>query len=146
MASAWGLSFGSAWGNAWGAISDVLSTPRGLVEFEVDFEPAWRKAVRLRNEAKANFQSTKQRKKAHQIEIRAAKKTLSGESNQVIESSLLQMYIEWLSYQPSIYLISSQSSSENKPVSDYTAFLAMVGQLIHQWHQDEEEAILALLL
>lgn len=127
---------------------------RGMSEFEVDFaddpkprklreakiEPAWQKAIRLRNEARAENKG-KQRKKAKQIEIRAAKTSLDfNKPDGEIDNDLLSMYFEWIQYQPVIVV------NNNSAESDYVAFLSMIGKLIHKWQQDEEDAILSLIL
>lgn len=109
---------------------------------EVSIEPAWQKAIRLRNEAKAPVEDKKQRKKAKQLEIRAAKTSIDfNKPEGEIDNELLSMYLEWLQYQPII-----ETDSNSIIESDYVSFLSMIGKLIHRWQQDEDEAILALIL
>jgi hypothetical protein len=127
----------------------------GMSEFEVDFaddpkprkprevsiEPMLQKALRLRNEAKAEFSSSKQKRKAKQLVIKSAREALSDNIDSDIQSSVLSDYLEWLSYQPLIIEIESDGES-----AAYQAFLAEIGRMINQWQEDDEEAVLALIL
>ena len=152
--SSWSRAWGTSWGLSWGLTYEANQL-LGMSEFEVDFaddepkkkrvreafvEPTLSKALRLRNEAKAEFDTPSQKKKAKQIAIRAAQ-TLKDPS-EYAETGFLALFVEWLALSPVVTV-------ENAPegvTEAYAGYLAMVGQLIEKWNQDEEEAILALLL
>lgn len=111
------------------------TSPASWREFEVSLEPAWKKALRKRNKP-ARFNSGKSRRKAHQVEIRAAKSIVN--TPDINENKLLSLYAEWLSFQP---IISEDNTGDNA----YSTFLEMVGRLLEEWENEEDEAILLLL-
>lgn len=111
----------------------------------VSIEPAWRKALRIRAEAKERLQvkqaSRKAKKRAELIEKLAAKEALSDKPAVAIESRLESLMAEWVELKPSIAI--------DVPGLDgnYAAFLAQVAAQIERiQQQDDEEAVIALLL
>jgi len=139
--AAWALGAWAtaAWrGTAWdeGEATEETPVSRNAGFEMVSIEPAWRKALRLRKEAKDRLKvrlEGKKAKKAQLIEKIAAKEALSDKPESQIEIRLKALLAEWVELKPSIQV--------DMPGLDdaETAFMAQVALYIERIKQDEED-------
>ena len=116
----------------------------------VDIEPSWKKALRLRAEAKAakvQLKNRKDKKRAELLEKIAAKEALSNKPQPVIEERLKALLQEWVELAPTIEVESIPEMDGKQLDAAYLAFMQQVADRIRRMQdEDDEEAIVALLL
>lgn len=141
MSSAWALSWGASWGNSWGAtVGRALGFEIGGIR-EVTRKTTLQKVLEAKAERIKPVKKSA-RKKAVSVEIRAAELLLADGG----DAQFRALMDEWLSYEPQL----------PKPDMDAElAFMAQVAKRIEliraaqarlAFEQDEEEAILVLML
>ena len=109
----------------------------------VSMEPSWRRALRLRAEAKQLTLDRKKRKRAEFLEKLAAKEVLSPKTDTQIESRIDSLLAEWVDLAPKLELT---PVAEVPPDDAYHAFMARVAEQIRRLEDEDDEHAAEMLL
>lgn len=106
-------------------------------------EPTWKRALRLRAEAKQIGLDRKKRKRAEMIEKLAAKEALSNKPEGQIAERIKSLLDEWVDLAPQLDL---KPVAQVKPEDAYRAFMARVAEQIKRLEDDDDEHAVEMLL
>lgn len=136
--------FDSEFAASGNGIFDALGAILGAGFEMVSLEPTWKRALRLRADAKQIGLDRKKRKRAEMIEKLAAKEALSTKPDEQIERRIDSLLAEWVELAPKLDLT---PVAQVPPADAYRAFMARVAE--HVWRlemEDDEHAAEMLLL
>jgi len=109
----------------------------------VDLEPTWKRALRLRAEAKQIGLDRKKRKRAEMLEKLAAKEVLSTKPDAQIETRITSLLAEWVDLAPKLNL----TPVAQVPAADaYQAFMARVAEQMRRLEDEDDEHAAEMLL
>lgn len=119
--------------------------PGGGHGFEmVSMEPSWKRAIRLRAEAKQKVElSRKQRKRAEHIEKLAARDIVSTKPDAQIETRIKSLLSEWVDLAPKLDLT---PVAQVPPADAYAAFMDRVAEYVRRLEDEDDENAAEMLL
>lgn len=125
------------------AIAAQTAAPAGHGFEMVSMEPTWKRAIRLRHEAKQVDLSRKKRKRAELIEKLAAKEVMSVKPDAQIETRIKSLLAEWVDLAPKLEL----KPVAQVPAEDaYQAFMARVAEHVRRLEDEDDEHAAEMLL
>ena len=125
------------------AITAQTAAPAGHGFEMVSMEPTWKRALRLRHEAKQVDLSRKKRKRAELIEKLAAKEVMSVKPDAQIETRIKSLLAEWVDLAPKLEL----KPVAQVPAEDaYQAFMARVAEHVRRLEDEDDEHAAEMLL